>query len=57
MSDWMLGKWSQSFAYRAFRCVNLYHRAAAETFIALTIIGLNAMKVAQENPVKALRPE
>lgn len=58
LAYWMLDKWSQSFAYRApFDALIFIIGGAAVTFIALTIIGLNVMKVAQENPVNALRSE
>jgi hypothetical protein len=52
----MFDKWSQSFASSAsFDALIFMIGGAAVTFIALTIIGLNAMKVVEENPVNELR--
>lgn len=54
----ILTKWSESFAYRApFDPLLFVIGAVSVTAIALIIVSLNATRVAQEDPVKALRPE
>lgn len=55
---WAIGEWSTGFAYRAPLNPLLFILGALIVFaIALIIVGVNASKVAVENPTSALRSE
>jgi putative ABC transport system permease protein len=54
----ILKKWSENFAYRAtFEPLIFLLAALLVTAIALVIVSVNAARAANEDPVKALRPE
>jgi putative ABC transport system permease protein len=55
---WAMEKWSQGFAYRVALHPAIFIIGALAVFvIAMLIVGLNATKVAMQNPVKSLRTE
>ena len=55
---WAMEKWSQGFAYRVALHPGIFIIGALAVFvIAMLIVGLNATKVAMQNPVKSLRTE
>jgi putative ABC transport system permease protein len=54
----VMERWAQSFAYRApFNPVIFIFGSLSVFVIAMVIIGLNASKVAMQDPVKSLRTE
>lgn len=55
---WAMDKWLENFAYRApFDPFVFIIGGVSIVALAVIIVSLNAMRVAQEDPVKALRPE
>jgi putative ABC transport system permease protein len=55
---WVVDKWLSGFAYRIDLHPAVFIAGAAVVFmIAMIIVGLNASKVAIQNPVKSLRTE
>ena len=55
---WTMNRWLENFAYRIDITVWIYIVSAAVTlFIAMIAIGIQAVKAATENPVKAIKME
>jgi putative ABC transport system permease protein len=55
---WAMNKWLENFAYRIDITVWIFIAGAVVTLvIALAAIGIQAVKAATENPVKAIKSE
>ena len=58
LSWWAMSRWLENFAYRINITVWIFVAGAAITlFIALVAIGIQSMKAATANPVKAIKSE